>query len=171
MSTENEEQGGMGYIELGAWVKDPTDIAKQAWDGESGPKIPPGQYLVDITEAERNVNGKNNPQVQVQFTVAEGEQAGATLRGWYVLTEKAIGRVLNLLQACGLALDARGGFDVAALVGSRLYITVVENTYEAGENPVTGEKITKTNSKVMGEKAYVPPAPPKKAAAGAPAKK
>lgn len=164
MAEENENQG-TGYIEIGGWVKDKDNLAAQAWDGEAGPRIPPGDYLVDITSAAKTVSGTNKPQVEATFTVAEGEHEGATLKGWYVLTERAIGRLINLLTACGLELDERGGFDVNALVGNRLNIKVIENTYESGENPVTGEKVMKTNSKVMGERAYIPPAPPKKAAA------
>lgn len=167
MATEQQDDG---YIEIGGWLKDQDDPFKQAWDGAAGPKLPPGEYLVDVTEAKKSMSNAKNPQVEVQYTVVEGEHEGATIRAWYAMTEKAIGRLLNVLQACGLALDARGGFSITALVGQRLHIGVMDNTYEKGRNPVTDEPIMVTNSKVFGEKAYVPPRPQGKSAAAGKAK-
>jgi len=144
------------YIELGGMV---TDQDAQAWDGSVN--FPdPGEYLFEVVGCDKGQSRKGTPQVEITFEVADGEATGKRMKGWYALTERAIGRLCAVLNACGVRLDERGGFSTQAVIGARLIATVAENTYTVTD-PVTQEPITKTNVKLMGEKA-LPKAPPAK---------
>lgn len=146
------------YIEIGGLIDEDTT----AWDGEGGNLPELGRHLCEITKAEKGTSKKSgSPQVLVGYKVTDekDESNGRQITGYYSLTQKAIGRLLNVLAACGVELDAKGNFAASALVGKKLSINIVQNSYADGKNPVTGEAIMKTNVKVVGEEAYTPPAP------------
>src|SRR5271154_3684857 len=78
----------------------------QAWGGESGPKLPVGDYTFDIKHAEQSPSKQGKPCIEVTFAVAdEGVHYGVELKKKYSLSEKALGRIANLMMACGARLD------------------------------------------------------------------
>jgi uncharacterized protein DUF669 len=146
MTQENGTQG-IDYLSLDGLVTDET----RAWSGETA-GLPVGDYRVRVAEVEKKPSSNNNPQLTVQFEVTEGEHKGRKARCWYTLTEKAIGRLMNLLQSVGMKLDGKKGFSPQALIGQELVIGVFEDKVEGDPNPMTGARDTKTFSKVYNER-------------------
>jgi uncharacterized protein DUF669 len=146
--SENGTQG-VDYLSLDGLVTSET----RAWGGETGAGLPPGDYKAKITEVVKDTSTNNNPQLVVQFEVLEGEHKSRKTRCWYTLTERAIGRLVNLLEAVGMKLDQKKGFAPKAMVGRELVIGVFEDKYEVGgANGMTGEKEVKTSTKVFNER-------------------
>jgi hypothetical protein len=146
MTKENGTQG-VDYLSLDGLVTEDT----RAWSGETA-GLPPGDYRVKVTEVEKGQSSNNNPQLTVQFEVLEGEHASRKARCWYTLTQKAIGRLMCLLQAVGMKLDGKKGFAPQALLGQELVIGVFEDRVEGEMNPMTGAKDTKIFSKIFNER-------------------
>lgn len=149
MAGKNSENGnaGVDYLSLDGLV---TEDSK-AWSGESA-SLPIGDYKAKIVDYENGTSSNQNPQSILTFEVTEGEYKGRKMRAWYTRTAKAIGRLLNLLQACGLALDGKKGFSPSALKGQELVIGITESISEGEANPMTGKKETKVFSQVFNER-------------------
>lgn len=134
MAKENGTDG-LDYLSLDGIVTEET----KAWDGERS-SLPPGDYCGRITDVEKSTSSNNKPQLVVSFEVTQGEQKGRKMRNWYSLTQAAIGRFVNLLDAVGLKLDGKNGFSPLALKGKELVFGVYEDIQESGEtNPMTGQ--------------------------------
>lgn len=73
----------------------------KAWDVSE--MLPPDTYLMRPAPGgvERAVSSNGNEQVQVTWRVAYGEFQGAEQRDWVTFTETAMGRVVQLIEACG----------------------------------------------------------------------
>jgi hypothetical protein len=73
-----------------------------AWSVDE--QIPPGTYLFRPApggvETDESSNG--NPQVKINWRVAAGEFTGAERLDWLTFTEAAMGRVVQLLEACAI---------------------------------------------------------------------
>ena len=141
---------GLDYLSLDGLVTEET----KAWSGEKL-GLPPGDYQATITEVARDTSSNGNPQLIVTFKVTEGDSKDKTIRAWYTQTAKAIGRLMNLLNAVGIKLDGKKGFAPKALVGQHLTIGVQDEVQEGDPNPMSGEKTKKTFSKVFNERAIV----------------
>lgn len=143
-----------------------------AWGGEFR-LVPPGEWTLDITHIEQtNSKEKKTPMIKVTFEVAdEGEYNGAKLFGNYALTDKAMGRIKQLMVACGARLDK---IRASELINQRIRAEVVHTESEGPPDADGNPGKTRTFANVQnempldGEVETQPepePAPPPKAAA------
>ena len=155
---ESSNDGGeqfMDYIALGDMVSEETTL----WDGQGGKGPPVGEYDFEILSAIRKQSSKGTPQVEVKFKViTPGEAEGMTCNGWYALTQKAIGRLLCLLNAANVPLDQKNGFSINQLVGATIHASIVETTYKEPNAMAPGEFITKTSTRLQQEVPIAKPA-------------
>lgn len=122
-----------------------------AWGGETGPRVPPGIYDLEITSAEQSQSTKQQPVIKVEFTVLnEGESNGLTILKSYSLQQKALGRIKNLLMACGARLD---GIRSSELLGRQIVAEVVHVQGDAQPMPDGSVKEGKMFTDVMNERA------------------
>lgn len=99
-----------------------------AWGGESGPPLPPGVYDFLLAEVEQGTSQAKQPVLKVTFEVLnEGELLGKTMRKSYSLQAQSLGRVKNLMMACGARLDA---IRRSELIGKQI---VAEVTHRQGD--------------------------------------
>jgi hypothetical protein len=98
------------------------------FDAVSG-EIPIGQHDVEIVEARAGVNqNSGNDNLRVTFEARDGSQ----LADYWTKTEKARWRWSQLWISAGLdwpSDDQGGTIDERDLLGRRVHITVVEDTY------------------------------------------
>jgi hypothetical protein len=144
----------------------------RAWGGNAGPKLPVGTYTMDIVKAEQGVGKKSQqPTAEITFRVAdEGEFNGVELTKKYSLQPKALGRIKNLMIACGARLDK---IRLGELMGSRLLVDI--NHVEGQGQPDAQGNVQPGGifCDVCNETAIAPPepvAPPPPAAKAPPAK-
>lgn len=119
-------------------------------DGASFTPIAQGDYEFEIKAVDKGqTKGSEDkpprPQLVVEFeVVSEGSEFGKTTRGWYVLDNTSqyhVGRMMSLLASCGIAVDTRGGFSAAGLVGAHIYATIEHEIRETTNNDGTpGQK-------------------------------
>lgn len=138
------------YLSLEGLVTPET----RPWGGESN-YLAPGEHAFEVVEAEKDQSANDNPVIRFTFKVFEGDLAGQTIKKSYALTQKAIGRLVCLLQAIGVKTDSKGGFSISSTVGRRFRATVTEEMREGDPNPMTGEKTFKRSSNLMSERAWV----------------
>lgn len=74
----------------------------KAWSDPD--QLEPGPYLVQPLEATAEESSNKNPQVKVEWRVVGGPFKGAEKADWVTFTEPAMGRVVQLLEACEIAL-------------------------------------------------------------------
>lgn len=146
------------YISLDGIV---DNVDEQAWDGTGSDPVPPGEYKFEVMDVKQGKSPrKNTPQLELTLEIVEGDLKGRRTWARYYLTDKAVGRLLNVMKACGVGLDDRKGFSLQAMIGARIIATVTHEAYQDGINPVTQAPIMKTSTKITGEKAIeVPKAP------------
>jgi len=161
-----------GFVDLPEINIDLTGV--NPWDGQQGPKLPPGMFTMDIVSAvQGSSKSTQQPVLEVTFKVAdEGEYLGAELMKKYSLQQSALGRVASLMVACGARLDK---IRPAELVGARL---IVEITHVPGAGKVDAQgnvqpggtfcEISKERAIEVAEQPVTPPPAAKKAAAAAP---
>jgi hypothetical protein len=80
--------------------------------------VPPGTYTCRVEDATEGRSSRGYPQLELSWTVLDGEFQDAEIRDWLVVTEKSRGKIVALLQACGMQIP-EGEFDlpVSDLVG------------------------------------------------------
>lgn len=155
---------------------DLTDV--KPWDGEFK-LVDQGTYVVEVTGVDQDqTETTNKPYIEVQFTITpdqETEQAaafaGQKLWGRYFLTDKAKGRLVSLMMACGAPLDR---FKASNIYGAKLLIDVVHNQGEQKSDENGNPLPVRTFANVQKERAIegaaqvqqsAPPPPAAKAAA------
>lgn len=119
--------------------------------------LPPGEYLVEITDAKRKASKANaTPMIEVTFTVVEGEETGSEARAWYLIkdTEYWRGRMKALASASRVPMDQKGNFSVRGLIGRKLKIAAWTET-QSDTNPSTGEPMTVVRTRIGKESALV----------------
>jgi hypothetical protein len=67
-----------------------------------GQYVPPGRYRVLVEEAESDTSKQGNPMVVLYLRVQGGEHDGSNLVDRLTLTDKAMFRVVNFMQAIGM---------------------------------------------------------------------
>lgn len=75
---------------------------QEAWRVDD--QLPPDSYMVVLAEKERTASSNQNPQVKLTWRVDAGEYRGAEQLDWVTFTDPALGRVVQLLDACGISL-------------------------------------------------------------------
>jgi hypothetical protein len=113
-----------------------------AFDAESG-EIPIGQHDVEIVEVKAGCNNKGNPNLRVSFETSDGGQ----VVDWLVHVPSARWRWRQLWEATGLEFPIDSGeVDETDLIGRRVHIEVIEDTYQG----VTRRKVGKEFSAPVG---------------------
>lgn len=96
-------------------------MSGDVWDGDlskhqgvAGMRIPPGNYRVEIEDAELTETSGKTPMVNIWLTVLnEGEFQGATITDRLVLTPELTPRTVEFLNCIGLTHS--GATDPASL--------------------------------------------------------
>lgn len=67
-------------------------------------RLEPGSYIAKpVTPVERKKSKSGgDPQIQVDWRVATGDWKGAEQREWITFTDRSLGNVVQVLQACGI---------------------------------------------------------------------
>lgn len=75
---------------------------EKAWSVDE--QIPPGTYLFRPAPGglEKDTSQKSDPQIKVNWRVGAGEYTGAERLDWITFNEGAMGRVVQLLEACSI---------------------------------------------------------------------
>jgi hypothetical protein len=76
-----------------------------AWS--AGDQLEPGTYRFIPTSIEREQSSNGNPQVKVGWSVNAGPYRGSEIRDWITLTERAMGRVVQVLEAAAIDIPAQ----------------------------------------------------------------
>lgn len=142
--------------------------------GGGGPRLPVGEYTMEIVNIEQTTSKKGTSQLKVTFKVLdEGEFLGVEIFNWYSLQTKAnkeggtpaIGRLKHLMMQVGCDLDK---IRPAQLLGGRVIVGII---HEAGEakmdaqgnltpGPVYAKVVNEKAIAVEEEEAPPPPPPP-----------
>lgn len=105
----------------------------EAW--KAGGPPPPGTYLARIDSAEEGTSSGGHPELQLSWTVIDGEYDGAEIREWLVYTPAAIGKFKALIQATGVEVNQEDAeLQPDALIGRHALIVV---RTEPGRNDST----------------------------------
>lgn len=139
--------------------------------------VPPGKYIVEVDNVQqKTAKSSNNPMVTVTFKVSEGQeddeaakQTGRLIFNNYSLSEKAIGRLKNLMMACGAPLDK---FRASAIMGAKIRAEVIHSQGKDDVGPDGKAREGGTFANIVNEKpldeapaeAAPPPPPAAKAA-------
>lgn len=121
--------------------------------------VDPGEYIVDVSHLEQKpAKSSGNNMIVATFTIAEGEAqetdegrafAGQKLWCNYVLVPQSMGRLKQLMIACGANLSK---FQASEVLGSRIRVTVTHRNggqYTDGQGNV---KEGKTMANVANER-------------------
>lgn len=143
----------LDYIDLNL-----NDPGLNAWDGSQTAYEPldPGEYTLEIIEANVQMSKKGNPTLVLQYkVVSEGPMKDRETRQWLGLANNpgSRGRLKSVTDAAGVPRDDRGGFSAQALVGARIVATVAHEENE--DTNAAGEKVMKTFVRVMQERPAV----------------
>jgi hypothetical protein len=98
----------------------------EAWKSPTGGILAAGTYLVACTSAEVGKSSTQKAQIEVEL---EADSGIGSIRDWITVTDKSLGRVKAILIAFGIEPEQianLGAFDVGALVGRKVSITVIE---------------------------------------------
>ena len=148
--------------------------------GGAFPLLPLGSYIFEVEHVEQKPSSKNTPMVVVTSKVAEGQDndeaakyTGQKAWGNYPLTEKAMGRIKNLMMACGAPLDK---FRASALLGAKYRADIVHNQGDATPGPDGQPREARTFANIANERPLetveaAPSPPPPVAKKGAAATK
>lgn len=98
-----------------------------------GDYIDPGQYLLQVTDVEQNESRAGAPQLQVYYTVMDGDFKGQTLVERYPLdpTSRALFRTVNFLSGLGIPTPKkRIALNPRTLIGRRVNARVEDNEWQ-----------------------------------------
>ena len=111
---------------------DVTDV--DAWDGESGAKVPPGTYVLLIAGAKKDTSkSSGGPVVVIDFEVAqEGPYLGVKFKRSYSLQQSALGRWKQLVVACRAPLS---GTTTQHLIGAYIVADIIHKPSNKTQAP------------------------------------
>jgi hypothetical protein len=125
-----------------------------AWDGTSR-RVDPGTYDFEIVKVGSEQSRKGNNTLVVHAAVrTDGTMKDRQMRNSYVISTEdyAVRRMKALLQATGAIVDEQEGFAPESLIGCRFTADVVEDTFN-DLDPKTGQQVSRTGTKWIGERA------------------
>jgi hypothetical protein len=103
-------------------------------EGRSGGRAhyPEGDYLSKIVKAEIGKSSeKETPAAIVTFQFKDGKLKGKKIREYFYLTEKAMWKVRNLLEGCGVKVPEKSfSFDFKKLVNKDVAITIEDEEWD-----------------------------------------
>jgi hypothetical protein len=138
--------------------------------GRGFPLLPVNDYIFEVEHVEQKPSSKNTPMVVVTSKVAEGQEddeaakyTGQKVWANYPLTDKAMGRLKNIMIACGAPLDK---FRASALMGAKYRASIVHNQGDATPGPDGQPREARMFANLCNERpletieAAAPPPPP-----------
>ena len=132
----------------------------KAWDGVSGALPPANDVVFRIDEVKQEASPKKGtPQLVLSCIVVapEGELKDRKAVHRFVvgpnMKPASIGRLKQLLDACGLQADANGGFDSDHLIG-RVFVADIVNEPYQDTDPITGQSVEKNGNRLQNERPY-----------------
>jgi len=103
-------------------------------EGRSGGRVhyPEGDYLAKVIKEEVGKSSeKETPAAIITFQFTQGELKGKKIREYFYLTDKAMWKVRNLLEACGVKVpDKSFNFDFKKLHDKVLGLTLEDEEYD-----------------------------------------
>lgn len=95
----------------------------EAWSG--GVILNPGTHVVRCVSAEEGKSSGGHPQIELELEAISGEEKGASIRDWQVVTPGSLGKLKQMLVGFGANLP-EGNFklDASKLVGKTCKIVV-----------------------------------------------
>ena len=87
-----------------------------------------GVYLISIAKVEEKISSAGNPMLSMEYDVI-GVDGNRKLWDNYVLTDKTLWKLKELLNALDMDTSAIVELDVQELVGSQLQAKVIQETY------------------------------------------
>lgn len=111
------------HVDFEVDFEKPLDDVKE-WGGESGPLVAPGTYTLTVVEVSLE-SGDKGPYAAVKYEVQDdGEFKGSFVYNNYSFSGKALGRVKQLMLACGAQLDK---FRANEIMGATIVADIVHN--------------------------------------------
>jgi hypothetical protein len=107
-----------------------SDLTPQDAENKGGGLLPPGAYVVAVTDAEETTSSNGNPMLVVHLEVLVGEYRGRGLRDWVVFTPNTKWKVAQLLVGLGLPIP-EGEFELKPedLIARKCGISVKEEVW------------------------------------------
>lgn len=100
----------------------------------SSARLPEGEYLVRVGDAEATTTKKDDPMVNVFLTVVGGPYADSPIIDRLTITEKALWRVANALRALGFKVEKRNmNIPIKSMIGRTMVIKVSDGEPYNGE--------------------------------------
>lgn len=128
----------------------------QEFGGGGGALLPIGAYIFVVENIQQKTSSKNNPGVNVTFKVAEGQETpeaakytGRLTWQYYTLLETGLGRLKNLMIACGAPLDK---FRASACMGATLRAEITHNDSQGDVGPDGQAREGRTFANIVNEK-------------------
>lgn len=92
-----------------------------------GQRVPEGQYKVMVDDAEVAKTKNGDPMINVWYKITVGDQKGATLADRFVLTERAMFRIVQFMRAIGMqAPNKRLELSTNQFKGRKLEVEVAD---------------------------------------------
>ena len=113
--------------------------------------IPDDEYVLEIVSAVEGQSKKGEPQVKVDYKVAEGQRAGFPVKFHYVTfkpsSEKSAGMAVHFLKTIGQPWEGDFKVDASKWIGKKLLAYLAAETYGGYTNmkvkwvkPIEGQK-------------------------------
>ena len=96
---------------------------------ESYTKCAEGQHTAKIVEVQENTTQAGDDMLTMVFEVIKGDSKGAKVFDNFVLTDKALWKLKQLLQVIGIKCDGKIALDLDKLVGKVCDIAVFHEEY------------------------------------------
>lgn len=96
---------------------------------ESFTRCAEGQHTAKIVEVQENTTQAGDDMLTMVFEVIKGDSKGAKVFDNFVLTDKALWKLKQLLQVLGVKCDGKIALDLDKLVGKICDITVYHEEY------------------------------------------
>lgn len=114
---------------------------------ESFAKAAEGRHRVKIVEINEQTSQGGDDMLVFVFEVIKGESKGARVYENCVLTDKALWKLQQILQAIGIKCDGKVALDLDKLIGKVCEIDVFHEEYEGRTRARIGEFFKATSAK------------------------
>ncbi len=114
---------------------------------ESFAKAAEGRHRVKIVEINEQTSQGGDDMLVFVFEVIKGESKGARVYENCVLTDKALWKLQQILQAIGIKCDGKVALDLDKLIGKICEIDVFHEEYEGRTRARIGEFFKATSAK------------------------
>lgn len=114
---------------------------------ESFAKAAEGRHRVKIVEINEQTSQGGDDMLVFVFEIIKGESKGARVYENCVLTDKALWKLQQILQAIGIKCDGKVALDLDKLIGKVCEIDVFHEEYEGRTRARIGEFFKATSAK------------------------